>query len=157
MNVSIGIIIGLQQRYRQHSQILNNDTFCRLPVVSAHAIFGTQEYPDAGKLINYDDDEYSQAYSQFKEAFRALTKDGIRQPYISDDDFRSSNVRADDVGYNLYVFDIRYQQNFTDSQPLKVEFKFDGVVPNDINGYALVLTNKLVSISSDGQRHFDLI
>ena len=46
---------------------------------------------------------------------------------------------------------------FSNSQPIKIEFKFEGVVPNDINGYALVLTNKLVSISSDGQRHFDLI
>ena len=46
---------------------------------------------------------------------------------------------------------------FTNSQPIKVEFKFEGVVPNDFNGYALVLTNKLVSIGSDGQRHFDLI
>ena len=72
-------------------------------------------------------------------------------------DFRSSNVRAVDVSFNLYFFDIRYQKNFTNSQPIKVEFMFDGVVPNDINRHALVLTNKLVAISSDGQRNFDLI
>ena len=39
----------------------------------------------------------------------------------------------------------------------KAEFDFAGVNPNDINGYALVLTIKLVSISSVGQRLFDLI
>ena len=61
------------------------------------------------------------------------------------------------LGYNLYVFDIRYQKNYTASQPIKIEFKIDGVVPNNVIGYALVITNKLVSISSDGQRHFDLI
>ena len=72
---------------------------------------------------------------------------------MSDDDFRSSNVRADDVGYNSCVFDITYQKKFTTSQPIKVEFKFGGVVPDNINGYALVLTNKLISISTDGQRH----
>ena len=136
---------------------MNNDTFCRVPVVSAQCIIGTEKLPDAAILLNYDDDDCNQRYGQIKEAFKALTKDNILQPYISDDDFRSSNVRADDVGYNLYVFDIRYQKNFTASQPIKVEFKFDGVVPNDINGYALVLTNKLISISSDGNRHFDLI
>ena len=92
-----------------------------------------------------------------REAFRPLKKDDILQPYVSEDDFRSSNVRADDIGYTLYVFEIRYQQNFTASQPIKLEFIFNKFVPNDINGYALVLTNKLVSISSDGQRHFDLI
>ena len=78
------------------------------------------------------------------------------QPYMSEDDFRSSNVRVDDVGYNFYVFDIRYQKNFTNSQRIKVEFNFDGVVPVDISGYALVLTN-LFSISSDGERHFEFI
>ena len=157
MNVPISIIIGFQQRDRQDSQNLNNDTFCRLPVVSAQCIIGVEKYPDVAILLNYDDDDYSQGYHQIKEAFRAWTKDDILQPYISEADFRISNVAANDIGYNLYVFDIRYQKNFTNSQPTKVEFKFEGVVPIDINGYALVLTNKLVSISSDGQRHFDLI
>ena len=62
-----------------------------------------------------------------------------------------------ELGYNLYVFDVRYQRNFTASQQIKVKLKFDGIVPNVINGYDLVLTDKLVSISGDGQRHFDLI
>ena len=157
MNVPIWIIIGFQQQDRQDSQNLNKDTFCRLPVVSAQCIIGTEKFPDASILLNYEDDDYSQGYHQIKEALKALTKDDILQPYISDDDFKTSNVAANDVGYNLNIFDIRYQKNFESAQPIKVEFKFDGVVPNDINGYALVLTNKLVSISSDGQRHFDLI
>ena len=157
MNVPLCIIIGFQQRDRQDSQNLNNATFCRLPVVSAQCIIGTEKYPDAGIILNYDDDVYSQGYHQIKETFQGLTKDEILQPYISDYNFRTSNAAANDVGYNLYVFDIRYQKNFTNSQPIKVEFKFEGVVPNDINGYALVLTNKLVSVSSDGQRHFDSI
>ena len=136
----------------------NYDTFCRIPVVIAHCIIGTEKNPDAGLSLNYEyDDDYSQGYHQIKKAFKALTKDDILQPYISEDGFRSSSVRAVDAGYNLYVFVIRYQKIFPASQPIKVEFKFDGVVPNDVNGYALVLTNKLVSISSDGQRHFDLI
>ena len=107
--------------------------------------------------MNYDDDGYFQGYGQNKEIFRAVSKDDILQSYISDPDLRSSNVRADDVGYMLYVFVIRYQQNFTASQPFKVEFEFDGVVPNDLNAHGLVLRNQLVSVSSDGQRHFNLI
>ena len=157
MNVPIWIVISFQQQDRQDSQNLNNDTFCRLPVVSAQCVIGTEKYPDAGIIINFDDDDYSQGYHQIKEAFKALTKDDILKPYISEQYFKTSNVRAADVGYNLYVFDRSYQKNFTNSQPIKVEFKFDGVVPNNVKGYALVLTNKLVSISSDGQRHFDLI
>ena len=157
MNVPIWIIIGFQQQDRQDSQNLNNDTFCRLPVVSAQCIIGTERNPDAGILLNYDDDDYSHGYHQIEEAFKVLAKDDILQPYKSDDNFRTSNAAVNGVGYNLYVFDIRYQKNFTNSHSIKIEFKFEEVVPNDRNGYALVLTNKLISISSDGQRHFDLI
>ena len=155
--VPIWIIIGFQQHDRQDSQILNNYTFCRLPVVGAQCVIGTEKYPYAGIIFNFDDDDYSQNYHQINEAFKALTKDDILHPFISEEGFRTSNVRAADVGYNLYVFDIRYQKNYTASQPIKVEFKFDGLLPNNVNGYGLVLTKKIVSKSSDGQRHFDLI
>ena len=64
---------------------------------------------------------------------------------------------VDGLGYNLFASDIRYQQNFIASQPIKVESKLDGAVPNDINGYALAPMNNLVNVSSDGHRHFDLI
>ena len=78
---------------------MNNDTFCRLPVTSAQCIIGTENSPDAGILLNFDVDyDYSQGYSQVKEAFRALTKVDILPKWISSHDFRSSNVRADDVG-----------------------------------------------------------
>ena len=43
MNVPIWIIIGFQQQDRQDSQKLNNDTFCRLPIVSAQCIIGTEK------------------------------------------------------------------------------------------------------------------
>ena len=108
MNVPIWIIVGFQQKDRQDSQNLSKDNVCRLPVTSAQAIIGTEKNPDAGILLNYDDDIYSQGYHQIEEAIKAITKDDILQPYKSDQDFRSSNVRADDVGYNLYVFDIGY-------------------------------------------------
>ena len=119
--------------------------------------YRTENNPDAGILLKYYDYEYFQGYSQSNESFRALTKDDILQPNISGNDFRTSNVRVDDVGYNFYVFDKRYQEKFTDSQAIKADFKFDGHVPNDINGYALALTKKLVFISSDRRQPSELI
>ena len=86
---------------------MDNDAFCGLPVASAQCVIGTGTYSDAGILINYDDGDYYQGYGQSKEAFRALAKEDMLQSYISGDDFRVSNIRADDVGYVLYVFDIR--------------------------------------------------
>ena len=156
IRVLIWIIIGFQQSDRQNSQNEINDTIYRTPVTSAHCIIGTEKYPDSGILLNYDDDDCNQGYGQIKEASRTLTKNDIIQPYISHHDFRSSN-NNNDIGYKLYLFDIRYQKNFENAQPIKVESKFDGAVPAGIYGYGLVLTNKKISISSDGQRHFDLL
>ena len=155
VSIPTWIFVAFQQNDRQHDQNLNNDTFVRLPVISAQVIIGTERYPDAAIILNYDDDNYSQAYGLIKETFRALTKDDILQPYISENDFRSSN-NNNDIGYNIYAFDIRYQKNFENAQPVKVEFKFSENIDAGIYGYALVLTNRLISITSDGQRMFDL-
>ena len=72
------------------------------------------------------------------------------------DDFRSSNAGVNEPGYSLYVFEIRCQQYFTASQLIKVGFKILAIISAGNYGYALVLTNKLVSIISYGQRQFDL-
>ena len=91
INVPIWIFVAFQQSDRQNDQNLNNDTFYRPPVISTQCIIGTEKYPDSGNLLNYNDDDYSQGYGQIKEAFKALTKDNLLQPYISEHDFRSSN------------------------------------------------------------------
>ena len=108
------------------------------------------KYPDSTILLNFDDDEYSQGYGLNEKVSGAPTKGDILHPYISDHDFRVCN------GYKLYVFDKQYHRNLTADQPIKVEHKFDEPIPYHIKQYALVLTNILVSKSSDGQRNFDM-
>ena len=88
-------------------------------------------------------------------AFRSLTKDNILQSYLSEDDFRSS-YEGNNIGYNIHAFDMRYQKKLENAQPVNVEVKFSENFPVGIYGYALALTNRLVSIRSDGQRMFDL-
>ena len=39
---------------------------------------------------------------------------------------------------------------------MKLEFKIEVVIPAGVYGYALVLTNRLVSIGSDGKRMLDI-
>ena len=67
---------------RQNSQKFNNDTFYRPPITSAQSIFGREKYPDWAILIGYDDDDFTQCCGQINNAFRALTKDNILNPYI---------------------------------------------------------------------------
>ena len=63
---------------------------------------------------------------------RALTKDDIFKPYISEHDFRSSNDE-NVIGYNIYVFDIKYQKNLENAQPIKVAFIFSENIPAGIS------------------------
>ena len=113
-----------------------------MPVVSAKCVISTDDYPKAGILLNYNDDDYNQGYGEIQQAFKNLTKDDILQPYISDHDFRSSND-GNNIGYNLYISDVRYQKNLDAAQSIKVEFKFSEDIPgNTMNGYAPVLKNK---------------
>ena len=132
INVPIRIYVVFQQNDRQHIQSSNNDTFYRMPVTSAQCFTGTERYRDSANLLNYNDDDYSQAYGQIKEVFKALTKDIILQPFITEDDFRSSND-GDIIAYNIHSFDIRYQKNLEIGQSVNVEYKLDGVVPAGIN------------------------
>ena len=127
-----------------------------MPVTCAQCIIGTEKNPDSAIFLKYNDDDYSQEYGQIKKVFKALTKDNILQPYISEDDFRSSND-GNNIVCNIHAFVIRYQKNFECGQSIGVEFNFSEFIPAGIYGNALVLTNILLSIGSDGQRMFDLV
>ena len=151
INIPIWIFTVFRQSDREHDQNLNNENLCRLPFTSAQCNIGSKRYPDSASLLPYNDDDQSQGYGQMKEAFRARTKDDLLRPEISQDDFRSSNR-----GYNIHSFGIPYQRNYENAQPVKVECKFFENLPPGLYRYALVLTNRLVSISSDGQRMFEL-
>ena len=77
INVPIWIFVAFEQNDRQNDQNLNNDTFYRPLVTSAQCIIGTEKYPDSNILLNFNDDDYSQAYGQIKEVLKALTKDNL--------------------------------------------------------------------------------
>ena len=92
--------------------------------------------------------------------FRHLSRDKILQPYITQKHFITTNDYPDgNPGYNLYDFDIRHHQHYSSAQPIKVRFDSRPAFPAALNliGYALLLTNNLVSVSGDSQRQFDLI
>ena len=106
-------------------------------------------------MLFYYVEYFSQGYGQTKEAFRALTNADIFNTYVTNHDFGSPN-EGKNIGYNLCVSYVQYQKNLESAQPINVEFKFSKKLPAGIYGYALVLTNQLVSIRSEGQLHLDL-
>ena len=58
------------------------------------------------------------------------------------------------------MFDIRYQKDHFAAQPISVGFNFHETRPvanTDNTTNALMITNRLVNINSDGRKMFDLI
>ena len=148
-STSTFVIVGFQARNKIDSQTHDNPKFDRLSVSNAVCKIGSENYPDDGIECDYDRDEYDQAYSEIGNFYHLKTETNLLNLFIDLHKFRTN--------YNFYVFDLSKQKDQIASQPIRLEFKFNaafGVA--DYIAYAIVLTPKLISISSDGQRHFDL-
>ena len=133
INVPVWRNLVFQQCDRQDSRNLYDDTFSEPPVKSAQSIIVTEKYPDAAILLKYEYDDYSQGNGQIKDAFRALTKDDILKPFISDHDFRSTIVNDDgeivkSVGYILHLFDKGYQKFWKVLNHLKYSLYYSKMV-----------------------------
>ena len=144
------VIVGFQARNKIDSQTHDNAIFDRLPVSNAVCKIGSEKYPDDGIECDYDRDKYDQAYSEIENFYLLKSETNLLNPFIDLHKFR--------INYNFYVFDSSKQKDNIASQPIRLEFKFNAAIDvADYIAYALVLTPKLMSISSDGQRHFDLL
>ena len=109
----------------------------------------------------YDQDSFSQAYGEIVSCFGQSTKDNTLQPCITQTDCTTPDNYAakTTLGKNLYGFDERYHQDFATSQPIKVKFEFSSPfhAAKRLTGYALLLTIKILSNSSDRQSELSLI
>ena len=144
------VIVGFQARNKIDSQVHDNAVFDRLPISNAVCKIGSEKYPDDGIECDYDRDKYDQAYSEIENFYHLNSETNLLNPFIDLNKFGTN--------YPLFVFDLSKQKDQIASQPIRLEFKFNapsGVA--DYIAYALVSTPKLISISSDGQRHFDLM
>ena len=70
------------------------------------------------------------------------------KPYINHRPFKSN--------HRLYVSDTRYQRDHIGPQPLQLNFKFSAAVA-DVICHALVLTRKVISVNSDGNKMVDIV
>ena len=109
---------------------------------------------------NYAIDKFSQAYVEIVSCFRLLAKDNFLRAYNTQKDFiTSNNYRDGNPKFSFDVFHFQHHRVYSSAQPFKVRIDFGPAIPAATNliGYAFVFTNKLVSVSSDGQKQFDLI
>ena len=151
-DVPIYVIVGFQSAARAGpNQEQNNAIFDRLDVIEASCNVGTVRYPDHEYQVDFDRNKYNEPYNEIRRFYKDYIK-GEGSPYITFKDFKEL--------YNLWVFDLRAQKDNPSAQPISINFKFRAgydAVANNYQATALVLTQKIISVSSDGARQFDLI
>ena len=142
------IIVGFENN-NVNEQTHDASTFDVMVVTECYCKIGSEFYPEDRMSINYGTNDYNEA---FKEIF-SFNKDynGLPhniKPYINHRTFKSN--------YRIYVFDTRYQRDHIGPQPIQLNFKFRAAVA-DVICHALVLTRKVISVNSDGNKMVDII
>ena len=106
---------------------------------------GSEFYPEDRMNINYGANNYNEAFKEivsFHKYYNGLPHN--IKPFINHRTFKSS--------YRIFVFDTRYQSDHIGPQPIK----FSAAVA-DVICHALVLTRKVISVNSDGNKMVDII
>ena len=92
---------------------------------------------------------YNEAFKEFvsfNKDYNGLPHNII--PYINHRTFKSN--------YRIFVFETRYQSDHIGPQPRQLNFKFSAAVA-DVICHALVLTRKVISVNSDGNKMVDIV
>ena len=132
-----------------NEQTHDASTFHIMNVTECYCKIGSEFYPEDRMNINYGTNNYSDAFTEivsFNKDYKGLPHN--IKPYINHRTFKSS--------YRIYVFDTRYQSDHIGPQPIQLNFKFSAAVA-DVICHALVLTRKIISVNSDGNKMVDII
>ena len=111
---------------------------------------GWEYYPIDGIDCDYDRKNYREPYLETETFYRQHSQTNLLNPVIDLNEFRTS--------FNFFVYKLSKRKGHIARQHIRIKFKFIAAIDVfDYIAYALVLTPKLTSVSSDGRRHFDFI
>ena len=142
------IIFGFENN-NVNEQTHDASTFNIMNVTECYCKIGSEFYPEDRMNINYGDKNYNEAFKEivsFNGGYTGLPHN--IKPYIYHRLFKSS--------YRIYVFDTRYQSDHIGPQPIQLNFEISAAVA-DVICHALVLTRKVISVNSDGNKMADII
>ena len=118
-------------------------------VTECYCKIGSEFYPEDRMNISYGTNNYNEAFKEivsFNKDYNGLPHN--IKPYINHRTFKSN--------YRIYIFDTRYQSDHIGPQPIQLNFIFSVAVA-DVIRHALVLTRKVISVNSDGNKIVDII
>ena len=140
------ILVGFENN-NVNEQTHDASKFDIMNVTECYCKIGSEFYLEDRMDIKYDTNYYNEAFKEivsFNKEYNGLPHN--IKPYINNRTFKS--------GYRKYVFDTRYQSDHIGPQPIQLNFKFSAAVA-DVICHALVLTRKVISVNSDGNKMVD--
>ena len=142
-------IIVVFENNNVNEQTHDASTFDIMNVTEFYCKIDSKFYPEERMNINYGTNNYNEAFKEivsFNKDYNGLPHN--LKPHINHRTFKSN--------YRIYVFDTRYQSDHISPQPIQLNFKFSAAVA-DVICHALVLTRKVISVNSDGNKMVDFI
>ena len=137
------IIVGFEKN-NVNEQTHDASAFHIMKVTECYCKIGSEFYPEDRMNINYGANNYNEAFKEivsFNKDYNGLPHN--IKPYINHRLFKSI--------YRIRAFDTRYQSDHIEPQPIQINFKLSAAVA-DVICHALVLTRKVISVSSDGNQ-----
>ena len=141
------VIVGFLT-YKDGSQELNPSVFDHCDLKNMYVTLNSERYPAADYNLDFNNNKYSRAYKDAAKFDNRLygISEIIAQP----------NLFALNYRYicPLFVFDVSKQPERLKSSVLDVQIKatFNSNVPGDTQAFAVILSDKLLRIKSDGSR-----
>ena len=141
------IIIGLQQN-GINNQVTNPSTFANLNVSNMYVMLNSTRYPATDYDINFGTQQFSRVYgdvAEFRSKFYNMDE-LISNPNINPSDYKGL--------YSLFLFDVSKQSEKLkySTTDIQVKIFFRGDVPNNVQVYGVIISDRLINFQSDGNK-----
>ena len=141
------IIIGLQQN-GINNQTTNPSTFAHMNVSNMYVMLNSTRYPATDYDINFGIQQFSRVYgdvADFRSKFYNMDE-LISNPNINPSDYKSL--------YSLFLFDVSKQSEKLkySTTDIQVKIIFRGDVPNNVQVYGVIISDRLINFQSDGNK-----
>jgi hypothetical protein len=133
------IVLAFQTK-KNNSQLSNNAIFDHCSLTNAYVQLNNERYPDHNLQINFENNNYALAYDMVTD-------------FISHENC-SIGYREFRNLYPIFVFDISKQNERMkeSSIDIKIKAEFNSNIPDDTHAYALILSDRIIHLQSDGDK-----
>ena len=141
------IIIGFQ-RNGNNNQTTNPSVFTGVNISNMYVMLNSTRYPAADYNINFLKNQFSRVYgdvANFRSKFFNMDE-LISNPNINPSDYRDL--------YSLYLFDVSKQSEKLkySTTDIQVKMLFRNPVPDGVQVYGVIISDRLINFQSDGNK-----